>query len=152
MFVFFLKFTQEPNFAYKMKQILLFSFLLLTVHLNAQSSYTIFKNGAEYQSQLVHHSYLVELEANSYQSLLQDQPTNFELEIPVSSSLSFKVILEENNIFADDFVATSKSAGQDQPFNYQKGLYYKGKIAGDPSSLEHVWNNNYYFSQNSQLL
>ena len=118
-----------------MKQILLFSLLLLTVHLNAQSSYTIFKNGAEYQSQLVHHSYLVELETNGYESLLQDKPTNFELEIPVSSSLSFKVILEENNIFADDFVATSKSAGQDQPFTYQKGLYYKGKIAGDPNSL-----------------
>lgn len=119
-----------------MKQILLFTFLLLTIHLNAQSSYTIFKNGAEYQSQLVHHAYLVGLEANGYQSLLQDKPTNFELEIPVSSSLSFKVILEENNIFADDFVATSKSgSGQDQPFNYQKGLYYKGKIEGDPTSL-----------------
>ena len=33
-------------------------------------------------------------------------------------------------------MATSKSSSnQDQPFNYQKGLYYKGKIEGEPNSL-----------------
>ena len=120
-----------------MRKIVLLLLVLASVQLFGQqiNSYSIFTNRADFQNHLIQNALTVELDDNEYQNLLQDAPTALKLDIPISSTQMIEVDLEENKILADDFVATSQSSNGEQPFNYQPGLYYKGKIVGYPNSL-----------------
>jgi len=118
-----------------MKKILTLSVILLfAMQLMATPMYSIFKNTTDFQNEYVKNALMVDLEGASYQQLLQDAPSDLIVEIPLTNNLTIKVELAENQILSDDFMVTGKTTDGEQPFNYQPGLYYKGKIVGHPNS------------------
>ena len=104
------------------------------MQLMATPTYSIFKNTTDFQNEYVKNALMVDLEGASYQQLLQDAPSDLIVEIPLTNNLTIKVELAENQILSDDFMVTGKTTDGEQPFNYQPGLYYKGKIVGHPNS------------------
>lgn len=66
---------------------------------------------------------------------MTDRPNHLTLDIPYAPGEFFTVELETNKILSDNFVATAMIDGQEKTINYQSGLYYKGKIHGQSSTV-----------------
>ena len=67
-------------------------------------------------------------------TILEEQPEQFTLVIPLSATSSIKVDLLKHKIFADGFfVSTNKEPNA--PILYNEGVHYKGVIQGDSNSI-----------------
>ena len=104
-------------------------------HNSNATSYNIMSSVQSYESDLVSDATLFELDSAEYQRLLRDRPSELSISIPRSNGQSWTIQLETNDIFSDDFSLMSKGNGQTQPINYTPGLYYRGKIVGEYSTV-----------------
>jgi len=66
--------------------------------------------------------------------LYNEKPKSLNFKLPTEEE-EIELILHEQQIFTDDFVATVTNENGKQKFNYKKGLYYAGTVAGEPNSL-----------------
>lgn len=107
---------------------------LLAQHQHGQQ-YPIFKNENAFASNLVEKAVLFSLDPTEYKQLLADRPNHLTLNIPYAAGEFFTVELETNKILSDNFVTTAMIDGQEKNIDYQPGLYYKGKIHGQSSTV-----------------
>ncbi len=67
--------------------------------------------------------------------LSHDEQNDILLDVPFSASATFKLKLEKNNLFSNNFYVTTSGNGDKQNFYYQPGKYYSGKIVGAKTSM-----------------
>ena len=77
---------------------------------------------------------LLKINSGVLKDILQNQPENITLVIPVSAKSNIKVDLLKHNIFAQGFFV-SENKEPNSPISYQGGIHYKGVIQNDQNSI-----------------
>ena len=110
--------------------------LAMIMSSDAQSQALDFLNAEHaFSSKVISTGHLLTIDQAEYDAFRNNAPTSFQLKIPINQSSYFTVELEENNIFADNFVITSTDGQTEQNVPFTQGLYYKGKVQGTTNSM-----------------
>lgn len=78
---------------------------------------------------------LLNLKKSSLYSFLQNGKENIVFEIPLSESNSIKFELTKIPVFSDKFEIKVITANGVESYNYKPGLYYRGIVKDNPSSV-----------------
>lgn len=78
--------------------------------------------------------HFLEIDYNKLSSLLVDNPTMIEINLPVNDHEAVTLLLAKVEVTTPDFILNSKGTKSDR-FLYNKGIHYRGIIEGDNQSI-----------------
>ena len=87
----------------------------------------------ESKKEILEKGSIISLSMTELEDLFLLAPEHFSLALPLDQSTTLDLALEKRDILTNDFAVTSALADS-KPVNYEKGNYYKGKVAGEPNS------------------
>lgn len=76
---------------------------------------------------------ILDLDRTSLETILRSEPTTLSIELPTSARSGLRLQLVRVKLLADDFQVIESAT--DRPVTVERGLHYRGMVAGDEGSL-----------------